>query len=64
MEKFIFRWFAWARALRGVKANHPALPVRCPDRPSEPPRPPAPAVVARMSAHGIDIVTRPPAAAR
>lgn len=61
MEKFIFRWSAWARAPRGVKDNHPEQPVRCPARPSEPP---APAAFARMSAHGIDIVTRPPAAAR
>ncbi|MGI5530214.1 hypothetical protein ACQEVX_23370 [Streptomyces syringium] len=64
MVKFIFRWSAWARALRGVKANHRKQYVRCPARPAEPPRPPAPAVVARMSAHGIDIVTRPQAAGR
>lgn len=64
MEKFIFRWFAWARALRGVKANHREQPVRCPVRPAEPLPPPGPAVVVRMTAHGIDIVSRPPAAAR
>ncbi|MEU2514194.1 hypothetical protein [Streptomyces syringium] len=64
MEKFIFRWFAWARALRGVKANHREQPARCPARPVEAPRPPDSAVIVRMTAHGIDIVSRPPATAR
>ncbi|WP_338932050.1 hypothetical protein WEB32_22135 [Streptomyces netropsis] len=64
MEKFIFRWFGWARALCGLRINHHEQQVSCPDRPGEPPRPPAPTAFARMSAHGIDIVTRPQAAAR
>ncbi|MFI1253972.1 hypothetical protein ACH4U6_09235 [Streptomyces netropsis] len=64
MEKFIFRWFGWARALCGLRTNHHKQQVRCPARPSEPPRPPDPTVFVRMSAHGIDIVTLPQAAAR
>ncbi|MFV8129283.1 hypothetical protein [Streptomyces syringium] len=64
MEKFIFRWFGWARALCGLRANDRKRPAYCPARPSEPPCPPAPTAVVRMSAHGIDIVTRPQVAAR
>lgn len=63
MEKFIFRWFAWARALCGMAANGRNQQACCPARPVEPPRPPGPAVIVRMTAHGIDVVTRPQTAA-
>ncbi|GGR17183.1 hypothetical protein FHS38_002051 [Streptomyces netropsis] len=68
MTNLIAHWFGWVRAPFALRLQRNYRPP-CP-RPegtahrSETPRGPASAVVVRMSAHGIDIVTRPQVAAR